>query len=181
MKQKILVIAGLSFVAMLAAAPTGAHVVVEPKEALAGASYRVVFGVPHGCGGSPTTGIRITVPEGVVAVKPMPKPGWTLATTKGPYERSYAFYHGAVLSEGVRTVEWSGGSLPDEHYDEFVLSVFVAGENAARAKLYFPVVQTCAAGELKWTEVPSKAAAGSELKTPAPSLQLVGKSPSKQH
>ena len=31
----------------------------------------------------PTTAIRVKIPEGVIAAKPMPKPGWRLTTVKG--------------------------------------------------------------------------------------------------
>ena len=34
----------------------------------------------------------------------MPKPGWTLATTKGAYPKAYPYYHGKTLTEGVREI-----------------------------------------------------------------------------
>ena len=39
--------------------------------------------MPHGCEGAATTRVRIHIPEGVIAVKPMPKPGWQLETVSG--------------------------------------------------------------------------------------------------
>ena len=59
------------------------------------------------------------IPEGVIAVKPMPKPGWQLATAKGKYARAYDYY-GTPLTEGVTEIAWTGGELPDDWYDEFV-------------------------------------------------------------
>src|SRR5689334_498953 len=96
-----------------------AHITLETKQAKLGAGYKAVFGVPHGCDGSPTVEVRVDIPEGVIAVKPMPKPGWTLALEKGPYARTYDFYHGEKKSDGVKQVTWSGGSLPDEYFDQF--------------------------------------------------------------
>ena len=60
-----------------------AHVVLESKQAPASSTYKAVLQVGHGCEGSPTKSIRVQIPEGVIAVKPMPKPGWELATKHG--------------------------------------------------------------------------------------------------
>lgn len=67
--------------------------------------------------GEATLRVRITVPEGVVAAKPMPKAGWDLETTSGAYAKTYD-YHGPI-SEGVKEIVWTG-KLEDAHYDEFV-------------------------------------------------------------
>ena len=82
-------------------------------------SYKAVLRVGHGCEGKPTTAIRVQIPEGVIAVKPMPKPGWQLATVKDKYERPYDYF-GSELTEGVQEIAWSGGELRDDFYDEFV-------------------------------------------------------------
>ena len=107
----------------LAVSPALAHVSLETKQATVGSSYKAVFMVPHGCAGSATTKIRVQIPEGVIGVKPMPKAGWTLETIKGKYAAEYA-YHGSKMSEGVKEVAWSGGKLPDDNYDEFVVTTF---------------------------------------------------------
>jgi uncharacterized protein YcnI len=159
------------FAAMCGAA--SAHVALEAKQAKVGAGYKAVLGVPHGCAGSPTTEVIVDIPEGVIGVKPMPKPGWTLSLSKGPYTRSYAFYHGEAKSEGVRQVTWSGGSLSDEYFDQFVLSTFIAGELEPGANLYFPVTQKCANGEQRWSEVPAAGQDAHSLEHPAPQLMLV--------
>ncbi len=164
-------VAALVFVS--ACADAGAHVALEAKQAKVGAGYKAVLGVPHGCDGQPTTEVIVDIPEGVIGVKPMPKPGWTLSLSKGPYARSYAFYHGEAKSEGVKQVTWSGGSLPDEYFDQFVLSTFIAGELEPGAKLYFPVTQKCANGEQRWSEVPADGQDAHSLEHPAPQLMLV--------
>ena len=150
-----------------------AHVSLEAKQAKVGAGYKAVLGVPHGCQGSPTTEVIVDIPEGVIGVKPMPKPGWTLSLSKGPYARSYAFHHGETKSVGVKQVTWSGGSLADEYFDQFVLSTFIAGELQPGAKLYFAVTQKCASGEQHWSEVPAEGQDAHSLKHPAPQLMLV--------
>ena len=91
-----------------------AHPSFETRSAVVGASYKAVIKIPHGCDGSPTTRVRVLIPEGVIGVKPKPMPGWSIETKRGAYERSYKFYHGAVLTEGVKEIVWSG-KLPDEY------------------------------------------------------------------
>lgn len=150
-----------------------AHIVLETPEAKLGGSYKAVFKVPHGCEGSPTVEMRIDIPEGVIAVKPMPKPGWTIALTKGTCTRSYAFYHGEQLGEGVRQVTWTGGRLPDDYFDEFVLSTFIAGEAEPGRVIYFPVSQRCEKGEQHWSDIPAAGQSPHALKFPAPALWLV--------
>lgn len=155
------------------AAPAVAHVSLEKGETAVGAGYKAVLKVPHGCKGSSTTKVEVTIPEGYIGVKPMPKPGWQLATSKGPYATAYEFYHGAKLIEGVKTVTWSEGELPDDNYDEFVVSGFIARELKADSTLYFKVVQTCAKGEQKWVEIPGEGVDSHDLEAPAAALKLV--------
>ncbi len=157
---------------MSLALPASAHVGLERGEAPRGASYKSVLKVPHGCDGSPTNTVRVEIPEGFIGVKPMPKPGWTLKTTRGAYQQAYAFYHGKSLTEGVKEIEWSGGELPDDYYDEFVASGFLAKELDPGANLYFKVVQVCAKGELKWVEVPAAGVDPHSLEAPAAVLKI---------
>jgi uncharacterized protein YcnI len=154
-------------------APAFAHVTLEQHEARVGASYKAVFKVPHGCDGSPTVRIRVHIPEGVISVKPMVKPGWTIAVKRGPYTKPYSFLHGAKFTEGPTEITWSGGNLPDAYYDEFVLSTFLAGELPAGGMLYFPVDQECEKGAHHWNAVPEngKAIEGD----PAPGIRLLPK------
>ncbi|WP_225771592.1 YcnI family protein [Inquilinus sp. Marseille-Q2685] len=158
----------------LAAAPAFAHVTLETQEAPVGATYKAVLRVPHGCEGSPTVRIRVQIPEGVIAVKPMPKPGWTLETVKGKYAASYDYY-GTPTSEGVKEVVWSGGRLPDEFYDEFVFRGYLTAGLTPGAHLYFPVVQECEAGVDRWIEIPAEGKDADDYETPAPGLKLLPK------
>ena len=171
MKNQLLSALCAALIPAFAASVANAHIMLETPQAKLGAAYKAVFKVPHGCEGSPTVEVRIDIPEGVIAVKPMPKPGWSIALKKGSCARSYAFYHGEKLSEGVHQVTWSSGSLPDEYFDEFVLSTYIAGEAEPGRVIYFPVTQRCEKGEQHWAEIP--AAGQSALKFPPPQLALV--------
>jgi len=157
------------------AGPASAHVTLDLREATVGAPVRIAFRVPHGCAGSPMVALRIRVPDGVIAVKPMPKPGWQVETVKGKYDQAYPYFHGATLTEGVREIAWRGGKLPDEYYDEFVISGFLAGNLEPGKKLYFPAVQECETGVARWIEIPAAGKSTDDYKEPAPGLTLLPK------
>jgi periplasmic copper chaperone A len=148
-----------------------AHITLEQNKAPVGTSYKAVLRVPHGCDGSPTTAIRVRIPEGVIDVKAMPKPGWTLNVVEGKYAKTYSLDR-AQISEGVTEIDWSGGNLPDGRHDEFVFQSFLASDLQAGQTLYFPVVQECVKGVHRWIEIPKR---GSEYPEPAPGLHLVPK------
>jgi periplasmic copper chaperone A len=161
---------------LMATWPAHAHVTLEGKQAAVGSFYKAVFAVPHGCAGSATTKIRVQIPEGVIAVKPMVKPGWTIEVVKGPYAAPYEF-HGSKISEGAKEVVWSGGKLPDDYYDEFVISTYLAPTLKPDTVLYFPTVQECEQGVSRWIDIPpagegEHAHAG---KSPAPGVKLIAK------
>lgn len=164
---------------LLTPVPAFAHVSLEKPEATRGKSYKAVLKIPHGCEGSPTHTVRVEIPEGFIVAKPMPKAGWTIKTTRGPYAQSYGYYHGP-LSEGVKQIEWSGGELPDDFYDEFVAAGFIAEELEDKA-LYFKVVQVCAKGELSWSELPAAGQSPHDLKAPAAVLKIAGGEKADEH
>jgi uncharacterized protein YcnI len=151
-----------------------AHVTLEVQQAKVGSTYKGVFRVGHGCEGKPTLTLRIQIPEGVINVKPMPKAGWTLETVKGAYAKTYD-YHGSPMSEGVKEIVWSGGSLPDEYYDEFVVRGTLAGDFAPDSMLYFPVVQECAEAAERWIEIPEAGKTADDYEFPAPGLKILPK------
>jgi periplasmic copper chaperone A len=164
----------LAALAMFAASSASAHVTLENRQATIGTYYKAVFAVPHGCAGSATVKIRVQIPEGVIAVKPMPKPGWNVEAIKGKYAADYD-YHGTKLSEGVKEVVWSGGKLPDDNYDEFVVSTFLSGGLKPNTTLYFPVVQECEQGVSRWIDIPDEGSAAHDSKSPAPGIKLMPK------
>ena len=159
--------------AILAMTATGAfaHATFEKGEAQQGAGYKAVLRAPHGCNGEATLKVRIQIPEGVIAVKPMPKAGWTLETVKGPYEKEYDYF-GSKLTEGVKEVVWTG-ELLDEHYDEFVFSARITDAFAVGSMVYFPTVQECANGAERWIEIPAEGQDAHDLEGPAPGVKIV--------
>lgn len=162
--------------AALTASPAVAHVTLENRQATVGSYYKAVFAVPHGCAGSATVKLRVQVPEGVIGVKPMPKPGWTVETVKGKYAVEYQ-HHGSKFSEGVKEVIWSGGKLADDNYDEFVAATYLTTGLKPNTTLYFPVVQECEQGVSRWIDVPKDGhgSHGHGDKSPAPGVKLTPK------
>jgi len=153
-----------------------AHVTLESGEAKAGSYYKAVLKIPHGCESSATIKVRAAIPEGVIGVKPMPKAGWQLETTRGSYAKSYPIAHGAPVSEGVKEIVWTG-KLLDENYDEFVFSAQLASE-LKPGPLYFPVTQVCEKGEIAWKEIPAAGQDSHALKAPAPPLVILAQAAS---
>jgi uncharacterized protein YcnI len=165
----------MALAATLAASSASAHVTLETRQAAVGDYYKAVFAVPHGCAGSATIKIRVQIPEGVIGVKPMPKPGWNVDVVEGKYAVPYD-YHDSKLSEGVKEVVWSGGKLPDHQYDEFVLMSFLTDSLKPNTMLYFPTVQECEQGVSRWIDIPVEGSAGhGHDKSPAPGVKLMPK------
>ena len=152
------------------ASPAVAHITLETAEASAGSTYKAVLRVGHGCEGAPTNVVRVQIPAGVIAVKPMPKPGWTLETTIAPFPEPVPYFDQTV-TEGVQEISWSGGELPDEWYDEFVFRAHLP-EGEVGQVLYFPVVQECGATATRWIEIPAEGQVSENLEEPAPAVTL---------
>jgi uncharacterized protein YcnI len=148
-----------------------AHITLENQQAAVGASYKAVLRVPHGCDGSATVAVRVRIPDGFIAVKPMPKPGWKLDVMHGKYQKPMSV-RGTSVTEGVTEVDWSGGNLPDAYYDEFVLNGYIGDEAPAGETMYFRIVQDCEKGANRWIEIPGP---GSEPPEPAAGLKLLPK------
>lgn len=167
MKELLLAAAALA----LTTASALAHATLAEREVTQGSTARLTLRVPHGCDGQSTLRVRIQIPEGVIAVKPMPKAGWTLEIVTGPYENSYDYY-GNTLTEGVREIVWTG-ELPDAFYDEFVFRGSISYRIEVGQTLYIPAVQECADGAERWIEIPAAGQDGDDLEGPAPGVLVV--------
>ncbi len=156
----------------LSATASWAHITLADQAALAGTGYRATLRVGHGCEGSPTTAVRVSIPAGLRGAKPMPKPGWTLATTTGPLDTPYDD-HGKKVIEGLATVTWTataGNALPDDQYDEFVLRGSLP---PTAGPMWFKVLQTCDKGSIDWAQVPASGTSTQGMKAPAALLEII--------
>jgi len=162
--------AALGLLGALAAGSVSAHITLAERTAPSGGYARVTLQVPHGCSGRATTGLAVELPPGLASVKPMPKPGWSLAIEREPLATPMSL-HGRPVTERVTRVRWEGGSLANEHFDEFVLLVKLPD---APGPLVLRTRQSCGAETVDWS-----GEAGSE--TPAPVLRVLPAEPTAHH
>lgn len=169
--RTLLALAGITILVPFQAAPALAHATLEVTQAPIKSSYKATIRVGHGCQGSATLKVRVRIPEGYIAVKPMPKAGWALETIRAPYPQPVKYYD-ETLKEGVREVIWTG-KLLDEHYDEFVVRGYLSDALEPGSRLYIPVVQECETGTHRWIEIPAPGKSADDYKEPAPSVKLL--------
>lgn len=168
MKQQLKIILAAFTVATCANA-AHAHIVLEQQSAPAGSYYKATLRVTHGCNGSATKAIQVTLPEGFRGARPMPKAGWSIDAPKVKLAQPYQS-HGKTISEDVAVITWSGGLLPDAYYDEFA----VMGKlPELEGTLYFKVLQTCEQGQNDWSAIPQAGKTLKDYPTPAAALQVI--------
>ena len=161
------------------AMPSMAHVSLQQTQAAPG-TYRAVIGIPHGCDGEPTTAVRVELPEGFVDAKPVPKSAWNIEIQQGDFARTYDV-HGEKVSSGPVAITWSGGSLADEHYDEFTVRGTIAGVDQGQ-RLYFKTTQTCPSGKQEaWVEEPAEGQDPHALDYPAPFVTVAATAAAEEH
>jgi uncharacterized protein YcnI len=149
------------------------HIVLQDGAAAGNASYRATFRVGHGCDGSATTGIKVSIPAGFTGAQPMPKAGWTVRAVSGKLAEPYTS-HGKTFTDGVVQINWMANTpenaLPSDFYDEFVLR----GTTPAKpGPLWFKVVQTCTQGSAAWVDVPAEGTSTKGMKNPAALLEVL--------
>jgi len=147
-----------------------AHATFATPHAAQGSTYIGVVNIGHGCAGEATLKVRVQIPEGMIAVKPVPKAGWTLETVTGPYENSYDYY-GTTMTEGVKELIWTG-ELLDAHFDQFSFRGKMTDTFAVGSTVYFPVVQECANSAERWIEIPAEGQDPHDIEGPAPGVAI---------
>ncbi|GAA1012232.1 hypothetical protein Aple_008240 [Acrocarpospora pleiomorpha] len=154
---------------LFGASAASAHVTVTPSTTAAGSYTVLTFSVPHGCDGSSTTSVAISMPEQIIAVTPTVNPGWDVEKKMEKLDTPVDNGHGGQYTERVDQVVYTAKTpLPDGLRDAFELSLKLPEE--AGAKLVFPAIQKCEKGETPWTEVTEDGA--EEPEHPAPFIVL---------
>jgi uncharacterized protein YcnI len=166
-------LAGLALV-ILAAAPAGAHVTIQPGVAKKGSFSTFSFSVPNESETASTVQLEITFPTDspIPSVSVQPVPGWTWSAQTAPLAKPLKTDDGTV-TEAVSKLTYSGGKIGP---GEFQLFTIAAGPLPTNTKsLEFKVVQTYSDGTVvRWIEDTPKG--GPEPENPAPVLKLAGKS-----
>ena len=132
-----------------------AHITPDPPEAPAGSTLPVGFTVEHGCGDSPTVQLDMRLPDGTIDPTPVPPDGWTGDV--------------AETDDGSTVVTFVGGPLAPDVAETFVVEMTLP--TTPDITIYFPFVQRCELGEIRWIDIPDDGS-GDELDEPAPALIL---------
>ena len=157
------------------------HVTLQDQAAAAGAAYRGVLRVPHGCDGASTTSISVSMPEGFNAAQPLVKPGWALSVKVAALAQPYEM-HGTKYTEGVTEITWTAkgaeNALPNAFADEFVFTGITPKKPGT---LWFKVVQGCDKGSSNWVEIPAAGQEAHSLKFPAARLEVLDVQGAEEH
>jgi uncharacterized protein YcnI len=148
-------------------APAGAHVTVQPGEAVQGSFATFAFQVPNERDNAATTQVEVTFPDGhgIEHLSVQPVPGWQVATETVPVEAA----DGAEATEAVSKLTWSGGRIEPGQFQRFFVSAGPLPDDADQ--LVFRAVQTYDNGEVvRWIEDTPEG--GEEPEHPAPVLTL---------
>lgn len=151
LRRLLLLVAAVGVASLAVGSSVAAHIDPDPKQAQAGSTQSIAFTVEHGCDGSPTVQLDMRLPDGVAGARPDPAEGW---------EES--------IDDDV--VTFVGGPLPDDVEGTF--SVTMTLPPTPDTTIYFPFVQRCEVGEIRWIGIPAEP--GDELDEPAPALLLTG-------
>ncbi|MDN3443383.1 YcnI family protein [Microbacterium sp. APC 3901] len=149
---------GGAILALAIPAMASAHVSVSPDELIAGDHGVLTFSFAHGCENSPTTSLKVTMPEGLASVAPTMDSDWTIDIEKGD--------DGLVSAVTYTAVE----PVPNELRG--AVSMAVGLDEDTPDSLAFPVIQTCVEGSTEWTQLAEEGEDPHSLEAPAPVVQV---------
>ncbi len=149
----VLAIGAGAVIALVPAVAASAHVSASANSTAAGSYSVITFSVPHGCEGSPTTGIEIQIPDTILSVTPTVNPNWTVEKQNLTLDEPLEGPHGETITERVASVTYAaiGDGLADGYRDTFDVQVLLP-EGEAGDAVEFPVLQTCAEGSTEWVD-----------------------------
>lgn len=158
-----------------------AHVTANPNTGEAGQYFETKFRISHGCEGSDTLEVHLTLPKGTVIAKPQHKSGWSIETKTSRLEAPVSLGHGKTTSEQIDMIIWRGNVLPDSQYDEFGL-ITKLPDVATEATLWLPVKQVCQKGMVEWKNIPAEGVSWEDTDHPAPFIKITpAVAPKHQH
>lgn len=139
---------------LAAPAAAQAHVGVSPDVIASEGSAVLAFSFTHGCENSPTTALRITMPDGLTSVSPTIDAAWDVAVERADNGLVSAVTYTATTP------------IPHDLRGEVTMAVRL-GEDAPET-LAFPVEQQCETGVNEWVEIAEEGEAPHDLDSPAP-------------
>lgn len=145
---------GGAVLALAVPAVASAHVGVSPDEITAGDHGVLTFSFSHGCDGSPTSALRITMPEGLASVAPTVDGDWTIDVERG--------------DDGLVSAVTYTALTPVPNDLRGAVSMSIGLDEDTPTSLAFPVVQQCIDGATEWTQLAEDGEDPHELDSPAP-------------
>ncbi len=125
--------------------------------------------IGHGCNKTSTIAVTVQIPQNVTSVRPTKVFSFPQLAIKTRPLAVPIVTEGGNVTEEVDSITWSGGSLPDNEYQDFGIA-FKLPPVADGTVLYFPVTQQCEQGLWNnWTQIPQGA---SPQRLPFPAAKL---------
>ena len=153
-----------------AALPASAHVTVTPDTAAQGSTQELTFKVPNEESNATTTEIQLQIPTDhpIAQVLPRAVSGWTVSVKTVALAKPLVTDDGSFTT-AVSEIDWTGGSIPVNQYQDFQISVDPLPSDTAQVA--FKAVQTYSNGDVvRWIDVP--VAGQPDPDHPAPVLTL---------
>ncbi|MFD1214908.1 YcnI family protein, partial [Arthrobacter sp. GCM10027362] len=157
--------------AVAGASAASAHVHVDPDSTAAGSTSVLTFSFAHGCDGSPTTGITISLPDQLDDAIPTANPGWDVKKVTEKLDTPKKLGTGTTITERTGRIAYTARTpLADGVRDTLQLQIQVPA--AEGQTLAFPVLQTCEKGKTDWAQLPAGGQDGHDLESPAPTFTV---------
>jgi uncharacterized protein YcnI len=152
-------------------AAAGAHVTIQPTQAVAGESTVLNVRVPNERDDASTVKVRVQLPPGFVSASWEAVPGWSVRAVKQKLSTPIRTDDGPI-DEQIGQIVWTASSektgVQPGEFRDFPLSVLVPGK--AGQTLTFKALQTYSNGEVvRWIGAP-------DADEPAPQLKLTAAS-----
>ena len=152
-------ILGGAVLALAVPSLASAHVGVSPDELVAGDHGVLTFSFSHGCEDSPTTALRITMPQGLASVAPTLDGDWNIQVERG--------------DDGLVSAVTYTALAPVPTDLRGAVSMSVGLDESTPDTLAFPVVQECVVGSTEWTQLAENGEDPHSLDAPAPVVSVV--------
>ncbi|NKX56418.1 YcnI family copper-binding membrane protein [Arthrobacter mobilis] len=169
--KTVLATAATASLMLAGATAASAHVHVDPDSTAAGSTAVLTFSFAHGCDGSPTTGITISLPEELNDATPTAHPGWDVKKATEKLDTPRQLETGTTITERTSRIVYTA-KTPVADGTRDTLQLQVALPAAEGQTLAFPVLQTCEKGSTDWAQLPAQGQDSHDLESPAPSVTL---------
>lgn len=151
-RRNFTLVAVLGLLLVRGAFPALAHPTATESEVPSGSTSTMTFRLEHGCDGSPTVSVSILIPDGVASIEVEAKNSW-----EGTFDGT--------------SVHWTGGPAAANQPHDFAISALITAP--AGEALYFPILQECVEGVLRWFAIPGEGQTVEDLEFPAAVFEVV--------